>query len=69
MPREEPEDKTIYVVVVNQQEQYSVWPAGRELPVGWREAGKTGTKAEVLAFIEEVWTDMRPPSLRKKTQE
>ena len=56
----------IYQVVVNQEDQYSIWPDGRDLPPGWRAAGKTGTKAECLAYIEEVWTDMRPASLRDK---
>lgn len=65
----EREDETIYKVVVNHEEQYSIWPVGRELPLGWREAGKEGSKADCLAFIEEVWTDMRPLSLRKKMQE
>jgi len=58
------EDMTIYKVVVNQEEQYSIWPADRETPLGWNDAGKSGTKAECLAYIEEVWTDMRPKSLR-----
>jgi len=66
---EEHEDNTIYKVVVNHEEQYSIWPAFRELPLGWKEAGKEGTKAECLAYIEEVWTDMRPLSLRKKMEE
>jgi MbtH protein len=52
-------------VVVNDEEQYSIWPAERENAPGWRDAGKTGTKAECLAWIEEHWTDMRPASLRK----
>ncbi len=56
----------LYVVVVNHEEQYSIWPAGREIPRGWREAGKMGSKAECLAHIGQVWTDMRPLSLRKK---
>lgn len=56
-------------VVVNHEEQYSIWPADREAPTGWREAGKQGTKAECLAYIEEVWTDMRPLSLRRKMDE
>ena len=56
-------------VVVNHEEQYSIWPADRDLPLGWREAGKQGTKAECLAYIEEVWTDMRPLSLRRKMDE
>ena len=60
------EDTTTYVAVVNDEEQYSIWPEGRELPLGWRDAGKRGPKAEVLAWIEEVWTDMRPLSLRER---
>ena len=63
------EDMTIYKVVVNHEEQYSIWPADREIPLGWRDAGKTGLKAECLAYIEAVWTDMRPLSLRKKMAE
>lgn len=63
---DEREDTTIYMAVVNDEEQYSIWPADRELPLGWRPAGKEGLKAEVLAWIEEVWTDMRPQSLRDK---
>lgn len=63
---EEREDKTIYKVVVNDEEQYSIWPADRENALGWRDVGKQGTRKEVLAYIEEVWTDMRPLSLRKK---
>ncbi|MDO9335237.1 MAG: MbtH family NRPS accessory protein [Caulobacter sp.] len=64
--REEPEDTTVYKVVVNAEEQYSIWPADRELPAGWNEAGKSGSKAECLAYIQEVWVDMRPASLRKQ---
>ncbi|MBX7099888.1 MAG: MbtH family NRPS accessory protein [Myxococcaceae bacterium] len=59
------DDKTVYKVVVNHEEQYSIWFADRELPNGWREAGKQGLKAECLAYIKDVWTDMRPLSLRK----
>jgi MbtH protein len=60
------EDTRTYKVVVNHEEQYSIWWADRETPLGWRDAGKQGTKAECLAYIQEVWTDMRPLSLRKK---
>lgn len=60
------EDKTVYVVVVNHEEQYSIWPADRDIPPGWRSAGKTGQREECLDYIKEVWTDMRPLSLRKK---
>ncbi len=66
MNRNETEDTTLYKVVVNHEEQYSLWPAGRENPLGWREGGKSGEKAECLAYIKEVWTDMRPLSLRKQ---
>jgi len=63
------EDTTIYRVVVNHEEQYSIWPEYKEIPLGWKDAGKVGLKAECLAFIKEVWTDMRPLSLRKKMEE
>ena len=66
---EEREDSTIYKAVVNQEEQYSIWPADRENPPGWKDTGKSGSKAECLAYIKEVWTDMRPLSLRKKMEE
>jgi MbtH protein len=69
MERDEKEDQTVYKVVVNDEEQYSIWPADRENPPGWRDGGKTGSKADCLRFIGEVWTDMRPLSLRKKMQE
>jgi uncharacterized protein YbdZ (MbtH family) len=59
------EDDSRYEVVVNHEEQYSIWPEGREIPLGWRAAGKVGTRAECLAYIEHVWTDMRPLSLRE----
>ena len=63
------EDTRIYSVVVNHEEQYSIWFANREIPRGWREAGKQGTKLECLAYVEEVWTDMRPLSLQKSIAE
>lgn len=66
---QESQDTTIYRVVVNHEEQYSIWPVGRELPLGWSEAGKSGSKEDCLAYIKEVWTDMRPLSLRKKMEE
>ncbi|MFF3666113.1 MbtH family protein [Microtetraspora malaysiensis] len=54
-----------YVVVRNDEEQYSIWPAGRTLPAGWHDAGFGGAKQECLDHIETVWTDMRPLSLRQ----
>ena len=53
-----------YAVVVNDEEQYSIWEADRALPTGWRVEGFAGTKDECLAHIDKVWTDMRPRSLR-----
>jgi MbtH protein len=61
---DEREDTTIYTAVMNHEEQYSIWPADRELPEGWTAVGTPGPKAEVLAWIETQWTDMRPKSLR-----
>ncbi|MBD2435864.1 MbtH family protein [Nostoc sp. FACHB-110] len=69
MNREHSEDTTIYKVVVNDEEQYSIWPAYRENALGWKDAGKTGSKSECLEYIKEIWTDMRPLSLRKKMEE
>ena len=63
------DDQATFEVVVNPEEQYSIWPADREIPAGWRKAGKQGKKAECLTYINEVWTDMRPLSLRKKMAE
>jgi MbtH protein len=69
MNRDDTEDTTIYKVVMNHEEQYSIWPADRENALGWNDAGKVGAKAECLAYIGEVWTDMRPLSLRRKMEE
>jgi MbtH protein len=69
MPNDEMEDKTQYNVVVNHEEQYSIWPVGRNIPLGWRTAGKAGNKTECLEHIKEVWTDMRPLSLRRQMEE
>lgn len=71
-PRRSPmssEDTTVYKVVVNHEEQYSIWPAYRENALGWKDAGKSGSKEECLDYIKQVWTDMRPLSLRKKMEE
>jgi MbtH protein len=61
----EHEDSRVYTVVVNQEGQYSIWLAESAVPDGWSQVGKQGTKAECLAHIATVWTDMRPLSLRK----
>jgi len=62
----EDDDDRHYSVVVNDEEQYSIWPTGREVPAGWAEVGTTGTKTVCLEHIKEVWTDMRPKSLRER---
>jgi MbtH protein len=59
------EQEQTYKVVVNHEEQYSIWPADRENARGWRDAGKRGSKEECLAYIEQVWKDMRPLSVRE----
>jgi MbtH protein len=53
----------LHDVVVNDEGQYSIWRAGRDMPLGWRAVGKRASKADCLAYIDEVWTDMRPLSL------
>jgi MbtH protein len=58
-----------YVVVRNHEEQYSIWWTDRELPAGWTVAGPSGSKESCLAYIDTVWTDMRPLSLRQWMQE
>jgi MbtH protein len=63
------EDTTTYKVVMNNEEQYSIWPADRENALGWNDVDKSGTNEECMAYIKEVWTDMRPLSLRKKMDE
>jgi MbtH protein len=59
---------TVYHVVVNCEEQYSIWPDCKDMPQGWRAVGKTGGKQECLDHIKEVWTDMRPLSLRRRME-
>jgi MbtH protein len=64
----EDDDDRDYQVVINEEEQYSIWPTDRDIPVGWRPEGPQGRKAECLAYIDEVWTDMRPLSLRRQME-
>lgn len=54
-----------YRVVINHEEQYSIWPVGRDIPSGWTQVGESATQEECLDYIERVWTDMRPLSLRR----
>ena len=65
----ETEDAIVYRVVLNDEEQYSIWPVDRALPAGWRDEGTTGAKQECLDRIDAVWTDMRPLSLRRQMAE
>lgn len=61
-------DNQRYIVVKNHEEQYSLWPASKPLPLGWSNGGKSGSRAECLDYIEQVWTDMRPLSLRRQME-
>ncbi len=65
MASDQSEDTRTYTVLVNDEEQYSLWLAELRIPAGWRAVGKTGTKQECLDYVNELWTDMRPLSLRR----
>jgi MbtH protein len=69
MDAREGEDTTVYAVVVNHEEQYTIWAVERAMAPGWRATGKSGSKAECLDHIKRTWSDMRPLSLRNKMQE
>lgn len=58
-------EDTLYLVVINDEEQYSIWPDFKDVPAGWKALGEAAPKAQCLAYIEEHWTDMRPASLRR----
>lgn len=60
------DDDINYQVLVNGEGQYSLWPADKEVPAGWEPDGTVGTKEECTAHVDEVWTDMRPRSLREQ---
>ncbi|MFI9272172.1 MbtH family protein [Kitasatospora sp. NPDC052896] len=62
------DENTVYQVLCNDEEQYSLWPVDIEVPAGWRTVGKEGTEAECSAYVDEVWTDMRPRSLRERME-
>lgn len=66
---DEQSDNRVYRVVLNDEEQYSIWDADRELPAGWRAEGTEGARQDCLDRIEEVWTDMRPASLRRRMEQ
>lgn len=62
----EDDDDRRYLVVVNDEEQYSIWPEDEPVPAGWRATGVAGDKPQCLAHIQQVWTDLRPKSLRER---
>lgn len=62
---ESEDESNIYAVVVNGEQQYAIWPVIRDLPAGWKESGYRGSRSDCLAYIETVWTDMRPLSVRR----
>lgn len=62
-------EKTVFQVVINEEEQYSIWPDYKAIPAGWKAVGVSGDKSTCLAHIESVWTDMRPKSLRQAMAE
>jgi MbtH protein len=66
MSPDDREDTGVYKVLVNHEEQYALWPADLDIPLGWKETGKSGPKKECLAYVDEVWTDMRPLSVRQQ---
>ena len=65
MTADDEDDYTNYTVVINDEAQYSIWPSEKPLPRGWHPAGRDGPKADCLRYIDEVWVDMRPLSLRR----
>lgn len=59
------QENATFKVLVNHEEQYSLWPDFKAVPAGWRETGTRGSKQECLDYVERTWTDMRPLSLRQ----
>jgi MbtH protein len=59
------DDQTEFVVVMNEEDQYSIWPSYKPIPAGWRDVGRRGSKSDCLAYIDTAWVDMRPRSLRE----
>ncbi len=60
------EDDARYEVLRNDEDQYSLWPAGLDIPAGWHRVGHEGTREECSTYVDQVWTDMRPRSLREQ---
>ena len=66
---EQTEDKTAFCVVVNDEEQYSIWPADKAVPAGWRSVGTAGSRADCLEHVKQVWSDMRPLGVRRSVKQ
>lgn len=62
------DDKQQYQVLVNHEEQYSLWPTFKEIPIGWKQVGPIGKKQDCVDYVEKVWTDMRPLSVRRQLE-
>jgi MbtH protein len=58
-----------YIVLINDEEQYSLWLSHKDIPAGWRNVGISGTKAECMEYVDKVWTDITPLSVRKRLQQ
>jgi len=69
MMNEQGGDNRVYVVLINDEEQYSLWLRNQDVPAGWRSVDFTGSKEECMKYVDETWTDMRPKSLRMKMEE
>jgi uncharacterized protein YbdZ (MbtH family) len=59
------DDGGAFYVLINEEEQYSLWPAFAEIPAGWRAVYGAASRAECLDYVDENWPDMRPKSLRE----
>jgi MbtH protein len=68
MTNEASESKATHIVLINDEEQYSLWPIFKKIPGGWKSVGKEGTEEECMKYVDEVWTDMRPRSLRLRME-
>ena len=67
--QKEEEYKEMYLVLINHEGQYSFWPSYKPIPAGWDAVGGERTKEQCVAYVDEVWTDMTPLSLRKQMEE
>ena len=66
MSSDQQEAESVYIVLINHEEQYSLWPKHKAIPPGWQDVGMEGTREKCSQYVDEAWTDMRPKSLREK---